>query len=203
MRPRAAAWQTIRYLLGNNLPNNWSKIWRNAIFKFCVTTVMVLQWENKQTPPLVLVLADFIIRSLPPPPPLLRNHVTLLLSQSSSGLSIRTLVVFPPIHVLSCYFYVSPLNSVAVPPVWIVIIGRLSSEQAEVDFFCTLEPWFWANVWANLLCKAPCKRTQHCWPTTPNIVGCYMLRPFAHPVACCCVLLRKVWNRSNFSANNS
>ena len=33
---------------------------------------------------------------------------------------------------------------------------------------------------------APCKRTQHCWPTTPNIVGCYMLRSFAHPVACCC-----------------
>ena len=51
--------------------------------------------------------------------------------------------------------------------------------------------------------KAPCKRTQHCWPTTSNIVGCYMLRPFAHPVACCCELLRKVWNRSNFSANNS
>ena len=24
---------------------------------------------------------------------------------------------------------------------------------------------------------------------TSNIVGCYMLRPFAHPVACCCVLL--------------
>ena len=32
----------------------------------------------------------------------------------------------------------------------------------------------------------PNKRTQHCWPTTPNIVGCYMLRPFAHPVECCC-----------------
>ena len=26
----------------------------------------------------------------------------------------------------------------------------------------------------------------NCWPTTPNIVVCYMLRPFAHPVACCC-----------------
>ena len=37
--------------------------------------------------------------------------------------------------------------------------------------------------------KTPCKRTQHCWPTTPNIVGCYMLRPFAHPVACCWMLL--------------
>ena len=36
---------------------------------------------------------------------------------------------------------------------------------------------------------APCKRTQHCWLTIPNIVGCYMLYPFAHPVACCCVLL--------------
>ena len=40
--------------------------------------------------------------------------------------------------------------------------------------------------------KAPCKRTQHCWPTTPNIVGCYMLRPFAHPVACFWMLLRVV-----------
>ena len=28
-----------------------------------------------------------------------------------------------------------------------------------------------------------------------NNVGCYMLRPFAHPVACCCVLLCTVWNR--------
>ena len=27
---------------------------------------------------------------------------------------------------------------------------------------------------------------QHCRPTTSNIVGYYMLNPFAHPVACCC-----------------
>ena len=40
--------------------------------------------------------------------------------------------------------------------------------------------------------KAPRKRTQNCWPTTPNIVECYMLRPFAHPVACCWMLLRVV-----------
>ena len=48
-----------------------------------------------------------------------------------------------------------------------------------------------------------------------NIVGCYMLRPFAHPVACCCVLLlkhcwakmfmlcpvaRKHWRKSDSSA---
>ena len=33
---------------------------------------------------------------------------------------------------------------------------------------------------------------QHCWPTTPNVVGCYMLRPFAHPVACCWMSLRVV-----------
>ena len=36
-----------------------------------------------------------------------------------------------------------------------------------------------------------------------NIVRCYMLLPFAHPVACCWQLLRKVWNRSNVWANNS
>ena len=39
---------------------------------------------------------------------------------------------------------------------------------------------------------APCKRTKHCWPITPKIVGCYMLRPFAHPVTCCWILLRVV-----------
>ena len=50
-------------------------------------------------------------------------------------------------------------------------------------------------------------------PNWRNIVGqwpgCHMLRPFAHPVACCCVrvllgpeYLRKVWNRSNFLWNS-
>ena len=54
-------------------------------------------------------------------------------------------------------------------------------------------------VKARKITKAPWKRTQHCWPTTPNIVGCYMLRPSAHSVECCCALLevvaKKVWNR--------
>ena len=53
---------------------------------------------------------------------------------------------------------------------------------------------------------APCKRTQHCWLTTPNIVGCYMLRPFAHPVACCCVLLggvASVWTPLQQGRNNT
>ena len=36
----------------------------------------------------------------------------------------------------------------------------------------------------------PCKRTQHCWPTTRNIVGPNMLRPFEwnhNNVGTCCV----------------
>ena len=40
--------------------------------------------------------------------------------------------------------------------------------------------------------KAQCKRMQHSWPSSPNIVGCYMLRPFGHPVAYCWQLLCKV-----------
>ena len=40
--------------------------------------------------------------------------------------------------------------------------------------------------------KSPCKRTHHCWPTTPNIVGCSMLCLFVHPVECCWMLLRVV-----------
>ena len=39
----------------------------------------------------------------------------------------------------------------------------------------------------TLRLKSPCERTHHCWPSTPSIVGCYMLRPHAHPVACCCM----------------
>ena len=39
----------------------------------------------------------------------------------------------------------------------------------------------------NLL--IPVQTIEHRWSTTHNIFGCYMLRPFAHPVACCCVLL--------------
>ena len=41
----------------------------------------------------------------------------------------------------------------------------------------------------------PCKRTQHCWPTTRNIVGPNMLRPFAwnhNNVGTCWYLLRIV-----------
>ena len=45
------------------------------------------------------------------------------------------------------------------------------------------------RVWIGYNTEAPCKRIQHCWPTTPNIVGYYMLRPFAHPVSCCWMLL--------------
>ena len=30
---------------------------------------------------------------------------------------------------------------------------------------------------------------QYFWPTNPNIVGCYVLRQFAHPVACCWMLI--------------
>ena len=48
------------------------------------------------------------------------------------------------------------------------------------------------QIVSTAVSKAPCKRTQHCWPTTPNIVGCYILRPLAHPVACCWMLLRVV-----------
>ena len=57
-------------------------------------------------------------------------------------------------------------------------------------------------------CKAPCKRTQHCWPTFPNIVKCHILCLFTHPVACCCMSLGVVvqslklaW--SNVWADNS
>ena len=40
-------------------------------------------------------------------------------------------------------------------------------------------------------------------PTLLDVTCCIRLHTLLHVVGCCCVLLRKVWNRSNFSANNS
>ena len=37
------------------------------------------------------------------------------------------------------------------------------------------------TVFTVLNFKAPCKKKQGSWPTTPNIVGCYMLHSFAPP----------------------
>ena len=53
----------------------------------------------------------------------------------------------------------------------------------------TVISWWRLTTWFSKP-KAPCKPTQHCWPTTPNIVGCYTLRPFAHPPHC--ILFRVV-----------
>ena len=57
---------------------------------------------------------------------------------------------------------------------------------------------FWQRIYCLSIRKprAKCKRTQHCWPTSRNnsqrFSGCYMLRPFAHPFACCWELLHRL-----------
>ena len=53
--------------------------------------------------------------------------------------------------------------------------------SVDRPYLCRYQHYARSNTGA----KTQCKRTQHCWPTTPNIVRCYMLRPFAHLVACC------------------
>ena len=48
-------------------------------------------------------------------------------------------------------------------------------------------PLIWRSGW---LPPPPAYLKVWIWHwTIPNIVGCYMLYPFAYPVACCCVLL--------------
>ena len=56
-------------------------------------------------------------------------------------------------------------------------------------------------MWTHALLKL---RANGCnFVGQQHIVGCYILRPLAHPVTCFCMLLNKVWNWSNFRANNS
>ena len=89
-------------------------------------------------------------------------------------------------------------------------IIRVSYCTAMIPFVFS-PSFFRFTIFHNLTCafvllserKAPCKLTQHCFqPTTPNIVGCYMLRPFPHPVACCCVLLGVVASVCTPMSNN-
>ena len=56
-------------------------------------------------------------------------------------------------------------------------------------------------MWTHALLKP---RANGCnFVGQQHIVGCYILRPLGHPVTCFCMLLNKVWNWSNFRANNS
>ena len=67
----------------------------------------------------------------------------------------------------------------------------VDSPPPSLLFFRAL--FYYLNAWNRLTeTKGTCKQTQHWCATTPNIVGCYMLRPFALPVACCWMLLRVV-----------
>ena len=55
-----------------------------------------------------------------------------------------------------------------------------------------VEPPYPPELILQAISEAQYKRTQHFWPKLSTNVGCYRLCPFAHPVACCCVLLRVV-----------
>ena len=54
------------------------------------------------------------------------------------------------------------------------------------------EDWVQAIVLVNVSIGLRANGCNLCWPTIPNFVGCYMLCSFAHPVACCWMLLRVV-----------
>ena len=69
--------------------------------------------------------------------------------------------------------------------------------EKKVDFLLSSRDVKSLNTLFVLGCLKSSKRKQllQVWisafvkPTTPNISGYYMLRPFEHRVACCCVLL--------------
>ena len=87
-------------------------------------------------------------------------------------------------------------------PLMIGIRNPSSTEKESTIFDCLWLPYmrrYLSCVTGSLYCKAPCKWSQCCWPkapqcspTAPTIVGCYMLHPFAHPVACRWELLKAV-----------
>ena len=76
------------------------------------------------------------------------------------------------------------------------LISARNFFSVKYNFTCEITKLWQSSVRPSAKIKTvlspPCKRTQHCWPITPKIVGCYVLRPFAHPVACCCMFFKVV-----------
>ena len=50
--------------------------------------------------------------------------------------------------------------------------NKINAKRQAIDFPSS---WLALQYFRSIKIKAPSKRTQYCWPTTPNIVGCYML----------------------------
>ena len=69
-------------------------------------------------------------------------------------------------------------------PFFTMLLAKLISEVCLVPFSKVKSRTF-ANAYKNRGISFMARANGR------NIVGCYTLRPFAHPVACCCVLLHK------------
>ena len=73
-------------------------------------------------------------------------------------------------------------ESIFLTSIVLTRMRRLLGGRAPLHVFCFL----FAIVLLSTV------QTDSSWPTIPNIVECYMLRPLAHPVVCCCMWLRVV-----------
>ena len=121
--------------------------------------------------------------------------------------SLETSLIFPtqnnisltPKEAVGCSSCIERAEQCLRPPRWnnfIYVIQKCQISLIHPSCFRTYShlKTFFTNVLSACLLviiKQRRKRTQHCVPTTPNInIGCYMLRSFAHYVACCCMFLR-------------
>ena len=119
--------------------------------------------------------------------------------------SLETSLIFPtqndisltPKEAVGCSSCIERAEQRLRPPRWnnfIYVIQKCQISLIHPSCFRTYSrlKTFFTNVlsaWLLVIIKQRRKRTQHCVPTTSNIIGCYMLRSFAHRVASCCMFL--------------
>ena len=106
---------------------------------------------------------------------LLQEEVSTLYSVHLWLLSLIFIVWVFTVKNSSAVLLHRPFYMMSLPPYW---CPKTIKRQ---PCWCPKQSW---GRWTLFL--SPCKWIQHCWATTPGIVGCYVLHPFAHPVACCC-----------------
>ena len=112
---------------------------------------------------------------------------------------VEDLFLLQPFSKLTRKLFVSDIASSYLLTVPARLSSRLSFPPGIISQTCeklyavldkTKRKKFFATSVMCLYSQAPCKRRYYYfWPTTPNLFVYYMLRPFAHPAAICCVLL--------------
>ena len=139
------------------------------------------------------------------------NSSATLAPKGTLELSLR--LHFSSLRVFPCSSFSCAPPLLKLPSNTCDFLLKLYLEQINVSYWpylrqiLTRECWDLAASVLGQINVKPCANGRNIvgqqLPTLLDVTYCVRLHTLLHVVGCSCVLLPKVWNRSNFSANSS